>query len=506
MTVRVGITGYANEVNAAADPVTLGHGIDAAQSPGGLAATWEAGALVARLRALRPDADVVDLPVWEFGATGPLADDDFRHLLALVGEAIAAAGPLDAIVVLGHGAGRTSADLDPDGTFLAHVRAAVGDGIPIVVVLDFHANVSALMCETADVLVAYRTNPHVDIEDRLVEAAEHTVRLLDAPGTVIAHCRLPLVLPQIAENTTPGEPLADVVALGQQRCVSPVRNVSVLGSFALTDVPDIGVAVCVTADHGAEGLAASVAAEVASRAWALRSRYRLRATPLSEAVEIARRAARGEIRPVILADASDNPGGGAPGNSTFVLEALLAAGVSDVVMGLQCDRAAVDAAWAAGVGTRIGIEFNRGSERPLARPLRVEATVLALVDRPLVPVKGVYAGATRHVGRCCALDLGGIRIAVASGAVQCADDDSLLHVGLDPADARVVVVKSRGHFRAGFAHLFDDERIVEVGAPGVATVDLGSVRWEHLPRPVFPFDQIDGWEPTVALHRRERVS
>jgi microcystin degradation protein MlrC len=83
---------------------------------------------------------------------------------------------------------------------------------------------------------------------------------------------------------------------------------------------------------------------------------------------------------------------------------------------------------------------------------------------------------------------------VSSRALQCADDDTLRHCGLDPATANVVVVKSRGHFRAGFDHLFTDDRIVEVGAPGVATPELHTLPWRHLPRPVFPLDEVE-WQP-----------
>ncbi|MBI4934700.1 MAG: MlrC C-terminal domain-containing protein, partial [Actinobacteria bacterium] len=136
----------------------------------------------------------------------------------------------------------------------------------------------------------------------------------------------------------------------------------------------------------------------------------------------------------------------------------------------------------------------------LATPFAAEATVIALADGVLVPTRGVYEGANRYPGRCCALDLGGIRIGVSSHKVQCADDDTLLHVGLDPAGAKVVVVKSRGHFRAGFDHLFAPHQIVEVGAPGVATTELGTVDWQHLPRPVFPLDDVTVWTPEVQLH------
>ena len=57
----------------------------------------------------------------------------------------------------------------------------------------------------------------------------------------------------------------------------------------------------------------------------------------------------------------------------------------------------------------------------------------------------------------------------------------------------------RGHFRAGFDHLFADDQIIEVAAPGVATSDLRSVAWQHLPRPVFPLDTIDHFEPLVVV-------
>ena len=496
----VAITGYMHEVNVFADPITLGHGLQVAETPGGLAATWEAGPAMRRLRELR-DVEFVECPLWEFGASGPLLDADFRTVVGQVTDALRAAGRVDAVLVMGHGAGRTEVDLDADATFVRAVRSVVGDEVPVVMVFDFHANMSPALCDLVDVIVGYRTNPHVDITERAVEAAEHLHRLLDGARTVVAMCRTPLVLPQLAQNTLPGEPLGDVRELAEARALAPVRNVSVFGGFSLADVPDGGLAVCVTADRDAPGVAAAVAEEVAGAAWDLRARYRTRATPMAGAVAEAARAAAGLRSPVILADTADNPGGGAPGNATFLLRALVDAGVHDVVMGMQCDRRVVDAAWQAGVGATIDITFNAGSERPFARPFATRATVIALVDRPLVPTKGVYDGSTRHAGRCCALDLGGVRIAVSSHKVQCADDDTLLHVGLDPSQAAVVVVKSRGHFRAGFAHLFAGDQIIEVGTPGVASAEIHQLEFQHVRRPAFPLDDVAEWAPVATLHR-----
>ncbi len=493
--MRVGVTGYAHEVNAFADPIGSDHGIDAARAPGGLAAGWEAGPLVQRL--LAAGSEVVELPVWEFGASGPLQQAAFDEVLSGVLAAIDATtadGRLDAVVVLGHGAGRTSGDADPDATFLTAVRARVGESVPIVVVLDFHANLTPAMCAAVDAVIGYRTNPHVDIAERLLEAADTVLLALVGWRWSVVHVTLPMVLPQIAQLTTPGEPLGEVTDLAQAAAVPPVRNVSVFGGFSLTDAPGAGLSVCVTVDAGSEPAGIELCRRVAHEAWARRHRYRLHAVPLAAAVDEAVRAAGGGRPPVLLADVADNPGGGAPANSPFVLRALLEAGVSHACLGLQCDPAVVEQAWQRGVGAVTEFEFNAGSTRPLAPPLRVTAEVTALVDSPLVPTRGVYAGSTRHPGRCCALRIGGadgIEVGVSSWPVQCADDDTLVHAGLSPSTARVVVVKSRGHFRAGFDHLFPDDRIVEVGAPGVATPELDTLPWQHLDRPVFPLDPLD---------------
>jgi microcystin degradation protein MlrC len=535
--VRIAITGYAHEVNGFADPVTRGHGLDVSRTPGGLAATWEAGPLVATL--VGAGAEVVELPVWEFGASGPLDGAGFRSIVddvvfALRGAVDAA--PLDAVVVLGHGAGRTTDDTDPDdtdpddtdpdgtdpdgtdpdgtdpdGTFLHAVRGVVGPSVPVVVVLDFHANLSDAMCDAVDAVVGYRTNPHVDIADRVAEAGRLAVALAAGARTTVVHARLPMVLPQIAQLTTAHEPFGEVLALPAANATGPVRNVSVFGGFSLSDVECSGASVCVTVDEGRDDHAAEVVRVLARALVERRDRFRLHATPLAEAVRIAAGAASGAEPPVLLADVADNPGGGAPATSTFVLRGLLDAAIGRATLGVQCDPAVVEHAWRAGIGATIEAVFNRDRDLPLAPRLAVTAEVVALTDAPLVPSRGVYAGSTRHPGRCCGLRIGGpdgITVGVSSAPVQCADDDTLRHCGLEPDRARVVVVKSRGHFRAGFDHLFGDDRIVEVGAPGVATPELHTLTWRHLPRPVFPLDTLDehAWRVEPRRHRPASAS
>ncbi len=509
---RVAVCGYAHEVNALAAPIRLDRGVDEASLPGGLATSWAGGPVLERLRELRgDDVEIVELPTWELGASGPLEADDFRALVdelvdRLDGQ-LADGGPIDAVVVLGHGAGQSTDDTDTDATYLEALRGRLGDDVPVVAVLDFHANVSARMCAAADVIVGYRTNPHVDVVACSLEAAEHVHRLLGASGAPTARPQIvwspvPMLLPQIAQLTTPGEPFHEVMIAARQLEQPPIRNISVFGGFSLGDNEHCGLSICVSVDDGHEALAADAVRTIADRIWALRDRYRLHTTPLSDAVAVAVAAGRGEQPPVLLADVADNPGGGAPATRTFVLAALRAAGATGVVMAMHCDRAVVDTAWAAGLGADVRVTFNAASTHPLAPELTVDATVVGLQDAELVPIRGVYAGSPRRAGRCCALDLGGVSVAVSSHPVQCADDSTFHHVGLQPEAAQVVVVKSRGHFRAGFDHLFPDERIVEVGAPGVAPSDLGAIDTARVGRPRWPLDPIEWCTPTPIVAER----
>ncbi|MEZ5247889.1 MAG: M81 family metallopeptidase [Ilumatobacteraceae bacterium] len=342
--VRVGVTGYAHEVNGFASPVTRAHGIEASRTHGGLAATWEAGPAIATLVAA--GVEPVDLPVWEFGASGPLDGDDFRALVAEVDDALVAAGPLDAVLVLGHGAGRTTDDLDPDATFLRAVRRRVGP-VPVVVVLDFHANVTPAMCASVDGVVGYRTNPHVDIAERVADAAAMVVHLLGGGRTSVVAQQVPMVLPQIAQLTASHEPFGEVMLLAEQALRPPMRNVSVFGGFSLADVACQGASVCVTVDRGDEAAAIGVVRTLAAALWSRRDRYRLHATPLDEAIAVAARAAGGDGPPVLLADVADNPGGGAPATSTHVLEPC-----SMRVSPMPCSACSAIAGWSIRRGRR----------------------------------------------------------------------------------------------------------------------------------------------------------
>jgi len=106
------------------------------------------------------------------------------------------------------------------------------------------------------------------------------------------------------------------------------------------------------------------------------------------------------------------------------------------------------------------------------------------------------AGRRFNLGPSALLELAGsgLRVVVGSLRRQLHEPAMLELHGIDIGLARCVVVKSRGHFRAGFDEHFPDDRIIEVDAPGLTSPVLANFGWRRLPRPVFPLDAAAAWE------------
>jgi microcystin degradation protein MlrC len=414
-------------------------------------------------------------------AGGPLDHDFYRATVAEMQRRLEAAMPLDAVYIANHGAMITTASRDPDGEIFAMVRAIVGPEVPIVATLDLHGNVSQAMVDAVDLIAAYRTNPHVDMADRGAEVAQALLQMFHGLRPQAVLVRLPLAPPTVTLRTDCG-PYADLIAYGQSRVDGAILNVSILGGFAYADTEKNGLAIIVTARADRQA-AARVARDIAARAWADHRRYVPALTSLDDAVARVMQACREPARPpLILADVADNPGGGGRGNTTWILEALHSAGASGVLIGIFNDPALAAEAHA------LGDEADPRSRRFAAR-----ARVLRLRDGDCVGRRGFYAGRRMNLGPSALLELGGIRIAVISIRTQCADPVFLEMFGEDIASARAVVVKSRGHFRAGFDEFFADDQIIEVDTPGLTSPILSRFDFKHLPRPIFPVDAEVDW-------------
>lgn len=466
--------------------------LEAARTPRSVIAP-EAAAFVQAMDATGP-WEPVPLLLASCHPHGPVDGDVMRGFTTTIVDGLAAAGKVDGVYIANHGAMVATDSHDPDGDLMSAVRAAVGADVPIVTTLDLHANISDRMAAACTTIIGYRTNPHVDMIERGEEAAFTMRRILSGLAHPRMHVlRLPLT-PASVSLLTANAPYGTMIDLGQRRQAEhagAIMNVSIFGGFVFSDTPDNGVAICVTAREDL-ALAKSLAEELAQNGWDNRQKFIRKLMPLADAIALARDTDRA---PVIFSDSGDNPGGGGTGRTSEFLEALLEAKPEGVYYGSFFDPPLAAAAHAAGEGKTFTANFNTAPGTPYDRPVSVEAEVLRVHNGDIIGRLGLFAGRQLHLGPSAALRIGGITVVVISDRSQTADPMFFEMFGLDIADAKTVIVKSRGHFRAGFRPWFPPERVFEVDTEGLTSPVLDRRQWRHLPRPVFPIDEDVTWAP-----------
>jgi microcystin degradation protein MlrC len=389
---------------------------------------------------------------------------------------ILAAGPLDGIFLDLHGAMVAEHEDDGEGRLLMRLRAAVGADVPIACALDLHGNVTRDMVDAADVLVAFRTYPHVDMAKTGTRAAAQLDALM-ARGAPFAKAfrRLPFLVP-IAWQSTRAEPGRAIYDLVTQLEGGDVASTSFFFGFPAADFPGCGpTVVC----YGETQAAADTAADTVERA-VLDAEPDLAGTtyePDAGVIE-AMRIAQTATRPVVLADTQDNPGAGGDSNTTGMLRALVRQGAQRAALGNMVDPKAAAAAHAAGVGAQIDIALGGFSNVPGDAPYRARFTVETLSDGKLVADGPFYGGAHLDMGPSACLRTGDVRVVVTTNKAQMADQEMYRFVGIDPAAQAILVNKSSVHFRADFDAIA--ETILTCTAPGPMPVSPASLPFRNL--------------------------
>lgn len=389
-------------------------------------------------------------------------------------EQLVQAGPVDLVALSLHGAMCAFGYDDCEGDLLARVREVVGADTPVGVEFDPHAHLSAAMVECADILIAFKEYPHTDFLERgheLIDLLERCARSGWRPAKAVFDCRT------IGRFHTLREPMKGFVkAMVEAEAEPGIASVSLVHGFPWGDVADMGAKCLVLADDADR--AETVAARFGHELQAIRERTFTPPLPLQEALREALAYPQG---PVVLADVADNPGGGAPGDSTVLLERVLACGV-DACVGPLWDPAVVEAADAAGPGSRFRVRLGGKAGPGSGRPLDLDVEVLG----PVVEASQTWAGTRMSLGRACALRTGAVDIVVCSIRDQAYSPDLFRGVGLDPLAYRLVVVKSAQHFAAGFAPMARATVLASGGGP--LETDFRRIPYRHVRRPMWPLD------------------
>jgi microcystin degradation protein MlrC len=405
----------------------------------------------------------------------PASRQTYEYLRGEILDSLRQAMPVDAVLLFLHGAQLADGYDDCEGDLLAHVRALVGARVPIGVELDLHCNLTDAMVTNATALVPCKEYPHSDFAPR---AAELLDIVEGAASGRIAPFMVTRRVPMIGNFHTTREPMRSFVASIKELERTPeVLSIGLTHGFGYSDIAEAGAAVVVVGS-GDPALCGDLADRLAEEWFALRDRI----VPPSLSIEECLLQAASLPGPVVIADSSDNPGGGAAGDSTHLLRAMLDRGTTDAVFGMLWDPPAVAQAAKAGVGATLPLRLGGKIGPHSGQPLDLEATVLA----HRTDAKQKIFGGDLALGEAVAIEAGGIRIVVNSVRQQVVDPACFTALGLDPWSSRYVVVKSAQHFYEHFAPRA--RAVLYVDAPGVVTNDYRRLPYEHLGRPVWPLD------------------
>jgi microcystin degradation protein MlrC len=400
--------------------------------------------------------------------------EDFRD--EIIAD-LKAALPVDAVLLSLHGAMVAEGYDDAEGDLLTHVRRVVGPAVPIGVELDLHANVGRQKLDNATAIVLFKEYPHIDVAERAVEVFDIIAGAVEGRTRPVMgwfDCRM------VGVFHTTRQPMRGFV----DRCAAlegkdGVLSVSVIHGFPWADVADMGSKILVVAD-GDKAKADHLARDLGRAFFAMRHETQPSYTTLDQA--LARAQSHNQPKPLVLADVSDNAGGGGASDSTFILQALLERGIKDAAIAMVWDPMAVRLGFEVGEGAELDLRLGGKLGKMSGPALDVRARVIGL--KRDARTSG-FGNSKVPVGDMAAFDVDGIAVVCNSLRAQCKSVDAFTNVGVDPAAKKVVVVKSMQHFHAEYAPVASE--VLYVAVPGAVAPDFLRMPYVKASRAQWPF-------------------
>ncbi len=433
--------------------------------------------------------------------SAPVQADAYSHMCDTICAAIEQG--CDAILLDLHGAMVAENSDDGEGDLLERIRR-IAPAVPLTVALDLHGNISPKIVANADIIVGFKTYPHID----MYETGEHAGRLLfdmleGKIEPVIGYRHAHILAQTLEMNTNVGAMKAALEGAKWRERDRGILACSVFGGFPQADTPDAGMSVVVVADakilrskRAANALAERTAEWGVTFLQSRRREFIFAQVPLAQSISRAKvEAGRSTGKPIILLDHGDNCMSGGTCDTVDVLRAALGAGLDkqfgDIVVGPTRDPEAVEAMLKAGVGATVTLKVGNKTPMPkigVAHPVPLELTgvVRIITDGQYVVTGPIFTGDTLYMGRTAVLDTGTVRIVLTSELQEPLDLACFTSVGIDPAQARFLILKSRMYFRPVFEPLA--QAVIPCASAGVTSSDNGIFCFEKVKRPIYPLD------------------
>jgi len=404
--------------------------------------------------------------------------DAFERVADMMLEGLRNAKSVDAVYLDLHGAMVTEHCEDGEGELLRRVRELVGFAIPIVISLDLHANVTEGMVEYSDAMTIYRTYPHLDMAVTGARAYDLLATIMSGKSLHKAMRKIPFLFP-LSSQCTDFDPCESIYHQLAEMCQQPeLANVDFATGFPPADIDECGAAIVVYGEDRAE--VETSAEQLFKQVLAVEADFDFELLEPDEAV--VRAMANTSAKPVVLADAQDNPGAGGTSDTTGLLESLVRNGARQAVMAVMYDPEVADMTHEVGVGALLETALGGKSGLPGIEPYQAQFEVEALGDGRFTYTGAMNLNSKAELGNMALLrvvdDNSEVRVVVGSSRSQCLDLAMIRHLGIEPTEQKIVAVKSTVHFRADFDPIAAETLVVI--APGIHPCKLVDLDYRNL--------------------------
>ncbi|MCR9213322.1 MAG: M81 family metallopeptidase [Proteobacteria bacterium] len=432
-------------------------------------------------------AEIITPVAAEAMPSGPVTEDAFNRMAEPILDVVREG--VDAAMLDLHGAMVTEHAEDGEGLLLEKIREIDPD-LPIAVTLDLHCNLTSKIMDNCTALIGYKTYPHVDMYEVGKQIGQVLLDGMTGKVNPVMSWGNTQLLSQTLRQGTDDEPMATLIRLCREAEKEPgVLAATAFGGFALADIRDAGNSVIVVTD-GDKDLADQVRDRILAAAWERREDFVYEHTPLEEQVAAAKELTEG---PVLLLDHADNCGSGATQDVMTVIAEVLRQGLEDVAVAAVWDPGAVQEMQKAGVGSTITLDLGGKTDMPsigeVGEPLRLAGTVKILSNGEWTVHGPMYTGVKVFMGPTAVLDTGNMEIVIVSNHHEPWDVGVFTSVGIQPEHKKYLILKSRIHYRAGFAPI--GKATLRLDGKGVTTSDNNLLNYENVRRPIYPLDLIN---------------
>lgn len=407
---------------------------------------------------------------------GVVKQDAFKGICESLCYKLQQSLPVDAVFLDLHGAMVTEELEDAEGHLLQEVRKVVGDKVPIVVSLDYHANVTRAMFHHASLLTSYRQYPHTDIFETGQRAYQLTAQLIAFPHRyhfkAIKH--FPRLIP-LPWQSTKLEPAASIEAYIKNKEAEEGVSLSFCPGFPLADVSEVGL--CFWGYGANEEHITDLIAEGSLMLTEKIPEFFGEIHSIEDAIHHYHKNAS-KRKCIIWADAQDNPGAGSDCASIAIAHAIIHDNmITTALMGVVYDPKAAKAALEKGPSQLITLAIGKNVTEHDPAPLRETFEIKAIHQTPVVGTGNYYKDCEMEVGPTIWLHCKGLDLVISSKPVQAADQAIFTNLGIKLEDYKLIVLKSAVHFRAAFEEIADEILVVE--SPGISYLDFHKLHYEH---------------------------